>query len=160
MGHELVSRPTQLKKIVAGAVAAALVGAIPVANAGIELGEGLSVTGFADMSTVLFDPKGAELIRLGFLEHSPQALAHILRNLLAVQPAPAELANELRTLEIPALIVAGSEDPGSLPSCQALAELLPRAELVVVPKGGHVVNLTSPAEFNAALDAFLAKLGP
>jgi len=50
MGHELVSRPAQLKKIVAGAVAAAMFGAVPVANAGIELGEGLSVTGFIDQS--------------------------------------------------------------------------------------------------------------
>jgi hypothetical protein len=50
MGHELVSRPTQLKKIVAGAVAAVAVGSVPVANAGIELGEGLSVTGFIDQS--------------------------------------------------------------------------------------------------------------
>ena len=58
MGHELVSRPTHLlagsltKKIVAGVVAAVAVGTIPVASAGIELGEGLSVTGFVDQSFV------------------------------------------------------------------------------------------------------------
>jgi hypothetical protein len=50
MGHELVSRPTHLKSIIAGAVAAVAVGSMPVANAGIELGEGLSVTGFVDQS--------------------------------------------------------------------------------------------------------------
>jgi hypothetical protein len=59
----LVSRPTQLKKIVAGAVAAVAVGSVPVANAGIELGEGLSVTGFVDQSLLYTDPKGAPSTR-------------------------------------------------------------------------------------------------
>jgi hypothetical protein len=63
MGHELVSRPTHLKKIVAGAVAAVAVGSMPVANAAIELGEGLSVTGFVDMSLLYTDPKGAPSTR-------------------------------------------------------------------------------------------------
>lgn len=52
MGHELVSRPSTLlnKRFLAGVVAAVAVGTVPVANAEIELGEGLSVTGFVDMS--------------------------------------------------------------------------------------------------------------
>jgi hypothetical protein len=62
MGHELVSRPTHLKKIVAGAVAAVAVGSMPVANAAIELGEGLSVTGFADMSYLSVNPDGGPTV--------------------------------------------------------------------------------------------------
>jgi pimeloyl-ACP methyl ester carboxylesterase len=106
-----------------------------------------------------YDEKGAELIRRGFLEHSPQALAHVLRRLIAVQPAPEDLAAELGSLTCPALVIAGENDPGSLPHARALSRLLPRARLVEVPLGGHVVNLTSPDEFNAALRDFLVQFG-
>lgn len=102
-----------------------------------------------------FDPKGAGLIRQGFLEHSPQALAHILRQVLATSPSPRTLAPRLAQLPIPTCIVAGSDDAESLAPCRDLAALLPNAELHVLEGAGHVVNLTKPAEFNAILSAFL-----
>ncbi len=58
MGHEMVSPRTRLTgRVIAGAVAAVAVGAVPVANA-VEIGEGITVTGFVDMSysNVNFDP--------------------------------------------------------------------------------------------------------
>ena len=103
-----------------------------------------------------FDPKGAALIRQGLLEHSPEALAHILREVLATSASPSTLAPRLRELSIPVCIVAGSEDQESLAPCRELAALLPKAELHVVEGAGHVVNLEKPAEFNALLKAFLA----
>ena len=105
-----------------------------------------------------FDPKGAALIRQGFLEHSPQALAHILREVLATSPSPRTLAPRLRELSIPTCVVAGADDPESLEPCRALAELLPNAELHVVEGAGHVVNLAKPALFNDLLKAFMAPL--
>jgi hypothetical protein len=71
MGYEKVSTPSRLltgspltsgKKCIIAGVAAAVAAAIaPVANAGgIELGEGLSVTGFVDMSFTSVDIDGAE----------------------------------------------------------------------------------------------------
>ena len=39
--------------------------------------------------------RDAALVRQGFLEHRPQALAHVLRELIAVQPAVEELAPQL-----------------------------------------------------------------
>jgi hypothetical protein len=58
MGIESVSHPTRL--LTAAAVAAVTAGAFatPAAAAGIELGEGLSVTGFVDMSFLVVDPDG------------------------------------------------------------------------------------------------------
>ncbi len=104
-----------------------------------------------------FDPKGAGLIRQGFLEHSPQALAHILRQVLATSPSPRTLAPKLRELSISTCIIAGSDDPESLAPCRELAELLPHAELHVLEGAGHVVNLTKPAQFNEILSAFCAR---
>jgi pimeloyl-ACP methyl ester carboxylesterase len=103
-----------------------------------------------------FDPKGAALIRQGLLEHSAQALAHILREVLATSPSPRTLAPRLRELSIPTCVVAGSDDPESLEPCRELAALLPNAELHVLEGAGHVVNLAQPAAFNELLKAFLA----
>lgn len=49
-----------MKKIITGVVAAAAAGAIPVAHAEIELGAGISITGFLDMSYVSSSPDGGE----------------------------------------------------------------------------------------------------
>lgn len=103
-----------------------------------------------------FDPKGAALIRQGLLEHSPFALAQILRQVLAPSPSPCSMAERLRALHIPTCVIAGSDDPESLAPCRDLAELLPNSELHVLEGAGHVVNLTKPAEFGQILTTFLA----
>lgn len=69
MGYEKDSAPTRLpagssprhrtKGIIAGVAAAVAAGVMPVANAEIELGEGLAVTGFVDMSLYSNDSDGA-----------------------------------------------------------------------------------------------------
>ncbi|HEY3255455.1 MAG TPA: alpha/beta hydrolase [Polyangiaceae bacterium] len=105
-----------------------------------------------------FDPKGAKLIRQGLLEHSPQALAHLQRELLAASPSPERLAPALRALRIPTGLIAGTDDPESLGPCRELAALLPLAELHELENAGHVVNLTRPTLFNQILLEFLAKL--
>jgi pimeloyl-ACP methyl ester carboxylesterase len=107
------------------------------------------------------DAAGAALVRRGFLEHQPQALAHTLRGVIAVQPAVATLAPALATLHVPTLIVVGGRDRVSLDPCRALAAALPAARLVEIPGAGHLVNLARPAEFNAAVAVFLDGLpGP
>jgi hypothetical protein len=62
MGHESVSSAKISKRIIAGAVAAIAVGAVPVANADIELGKGFSIAGFADMSAWSYDADGASSV--------------------------------------------------------------------------------------------------
>lgn len=105
-----------------------------------------------------FDPKGAALIRQGFLEHPPHALVHTLRRLLSVQPSVEEMRGALQRLHVPVLVVVGADDAYSLAPSRALAAALPRAELVVIERAGHVVNLAAPHAFNDALDAFLERV--
>lgn len=100
----------------------------------------------------------AKLVRQGFLEHSPAALAAILRELLAVLPGVDELGPRLSGLDVPVLVVAGADDASSLPACRGLAAALPRARLEVIPDAGHVVNLAQPAAFNAVLRGWLEAL--
>jgi 3-oxoadipate enol-lactonase len=104
-----------------------------------------------------FDPRGAALIRQGLMEHSPVALAHILRNCLAELPGPSALEPALRGLGCPVLILIGSEDASSAESARALASSLADAELVVIPDAGHVVNLAAPDAFNAACRRLLLR---
>lgn len=103
-----------------------------------------------------FDEKGAKLIRQGLMEHAPHALAHIQREVLAVAPGPRSFADELRHLQIPTCVIAGSEDGESLGPCRELAEYLPQVELHEIAGAGHVVNLAKPTLFNQVLTAFLA----
>ena len=107
-----------------------------------------------------FDAKGAALIRQGFLEHDPQALAHILRNVLAVQPSVSDMRDELRQLRVPTLLVAGEHDGPSVELSEELAEHLPRAELTVIPGAGHVVNLQAADRFNSVVREFLRAHAP
>ena len=95
--------------------------------------------------------RGAALVRQGFLEHAPHALAHTLREFLARLEPVETLAPRLAELRIPTLVIAGARDAASLPTCRALAAALPDAALVVIPDAGHVVNLAAPAAFDAAL---------
>ncbi len=103
-----------------------------------------------------FDPKGAKLIRQGLLEHAPHALAHLQREVLAASLSPSSLAPQLRALDIPTCLIAGTDDPESLGPCRELAQLLPHAELHELEAAGHVVNLTKPTLFNQILTNFLA----
>lgn len=101
------------------------------------------------------DARAAGLVRQGFLEHPPHAIAHLLRGVVAELPDPAELAPRLAGLRVPTLLVAGALDTASAEAARTLAAALPDARLEVIPDAGHVVNLAAPAAFDAALGAFL-----
>jgi pimeloyl-ACP methyl ester carboxylesterase len=105
-----------------------------------------------------FDPRGARLIRQGFLEHQPHAIAHVLRELIAKQPSISELEPRLKRLELPTLVVVGTRDTASLEAAEALSAIIPRARLERIAGAGHVVNLAAPDEFNSRLIAFLKSL--
>lgn len=102
-----------------------------------------------------FDEKSAALIRLGFLEHSPIALAAIAKNVLTSIEDPEARKEELARLDVPALLVAGSEDADAIAAADSLARLLPRATRVVLPGAGHLVNLQAADAFNATVRTFL-----
>lgn len=69
-------------------------------------------------------------------------------------PAPP-LAARLGAIHTPTLVVTGAKD---LPDFQSLAEFLtgklPKGRRRVIEKAGHMVNLETPDEFNAAMMEF------
>jgi len=105
------------------------------------------------------DRASGQLVRQGFLEHSPQALVHILRGVLDAWPSWTEQAPALRRLRCPTLLVVGERDARSSAMARKLARALPEARLEVVPGAGHVVNLAAREQVSLSMASFLAELG-
>jgi 3-oxoadipate enol-lactonase len=62
----------------------------------------------------------------------------------------------LATIPVPTLVLVGADDPATPPGeARLIADGIPDAELVVVPRAAHLVNVEQPRAFN---DAVLAHL--
>lgn len=65
---------------------------------------------------------------------------------------------DLGRISCPALVIVGQEDSLTPPAeAELLASSIRGAELVVVPRAGHLSNLEAPEAFSSALAAFLAR---
>ena len=89
-------------------------------------------------------------------EHSVTGMAMTLRGVLATRPSLWHLADALRALDRPTLLVVGDEDSPCLEPNLFLKGTLPDAALCVMPRTGHLINLEEPALFNAIVFSFLA----
>jgi pimeloyl-ACP methyl ester carboxylesterase len=65
--------------------------------------------------------------------------------------------DRLEQVQVPTLVLIGDNDDLQREQAELLAKRMPRAKLVRVRGGGHLLNLTSPAEFQDAVTAFLSK---
>ena len=104
------------------------------------------------------DRRAAALVRQGFLEHSPAALAHTLRGVIDRLPTLEAWAPRLAGLALPTCIVSGGADIGSLTAGRTLAEIIPDSRHAVIPDAGHVANLERSREFNSIINEFLDEL--
>ncbi len=77
---------------------------------------------------------------------------------LAMAARPDSLPT-LAAINVPALVVVGAEDALSPPSdADAMAEVLPDAELVVIANAGHLTPLEAPAEVASALQRLMRRV--
>jgi pimeloyl-ACP methyl ester carboxylesterase len=88
-------------------------------------------------------------------EHSVIGMAMTLRGVLATRPSLWHLADRLRGLDRPTLLVAGDEDTPCLEPGLFLKATLPDAAFCVMPRTGHLINLEEPSLFNTILFSFL-----
>lgn len=98
----------------------------------------------------------------GFAERDPASFAGAqaaftaadddgYRNCCAALGA-ADLRAEVSGIDVPTLVIAGSEDVATPPEqAHALHEAVPGAELVVIDGAGHLSNLERPEAFTTAL---------
>jgi pimeloyl-ACP methyl ester carboxylesterase len=130
------------------------------AMASVLESDGVEVAGarFVWGSESGLDERGAALVRQGFVEHDPLALAQILRGVLGEVSAMLDEPALDERLAMPVLLVAGSRDTGSLEATRRLASRLPHARVELIEGAGHVVNLSATAAFNEILGDFLVDL--
>lgn len=74
------------------------------------------------------------------------------------------VSEELKTLDLtdiaqhcpyPTLLICGSEDKPNLKSMKSLHQLMPEAQLQIIPNGPHVLNSHNPEEFAEKVRRFL-----
>lgn len=100
-------------------------------------------------------PDLALAVRALIERNTPEAVA----SALAAMKGRPDSMDLLRQLSCPALVVCGEEDVLTPPAeSRAMAEVIPSAELVLIPQAGHLANLEAPMVFTAALNSFLSKL--
>lgn len=75
------------------------------------------------------------------------------RELMTTSPRTA--MDRLEQVRVPTLVLIGELDTMQREPAELLGKRIPGARLIVVPGGGHLLNLTSPREFEAAVAAFL-----
>lgn len=107
------------------------------------------------LSTRMTQPGVVQQVNAMMRETPAETVARALRG-MAERPDADPI---LRTINVPALIVMGSEDAitGRGP-VEMLARGIRGARIVTIDGAGHLPNLELPDAFNAALGAFLADL--
>jgi pimeloyl-ACP methyl ester carboxylesterase len=84
-----------------------------------------------------------------------RAIAALVRA-IASRPDPRPV---LPSLALPALVVAGSDDPfGPSKAVRGLADLLPQARFVEIRGAGHMVPIEAPSAVTREIASFLAAL--
>jgi pimeloyl-ACP methyl ester carboxylesterase len=87
-----------------------------------------------------------------------QSAGAIRGAILRMMDRPDSFAT-LQSVTVPTLVVVGDEDTLTpVAESEKLAQTIPNAELVVLPRAGHLSSVEQPEAFNAAFAAFLTRL--
>lgn len=71
------------------------------------------------------------------------------------------LADKLKAITTPTLVIAGKEDPAAPPAAaELIASRIPGAELAIVPGAAHMINVEAPDAFHKLVIPFLDRHGP
>jgi pimeloyl-ACP methyl ester carboxylesterase len=104
------------------------------------------------------DPRGYDQYVKLLGEHSVEGSANTMLGYQARRPSLYALAEEMKKIPVPALILAGDEEEPCLEACLLMKRCIPKAGLALLPKSGHTINLEEPALFNRLVEDFLHKV--
>lgn len=95
------------------------------------------------------------LVRRLIKQQSPGAIRGAIKRMME-RP---DSQSVLESLAVPTLIIVGDQDVLTpVADAHKMHGAVPRAELVRIPRAGHLANLEDPEAFNGALRAFLTRL--
>jgi pimeloyl-ACP methyl ester carboxylesterase len=100
------------------------------------------------------DPRGWAEFAQQLAEHSPRGQALTMRGVQMRRPSLYELIEDMKRINVPALVVTGDEDDPCLEPALLMKRSIPNCGLVVLPRSGHTINIEEPEAFNRALFDF------
>jgi pimeloyl-ACP methyl ester carboxylesterase len=89
---------------------------------------------------------------------SPLGLASAARAMLTQRDEGA--LPWLAEIDVPVLIIVGSEDRPNLSAAHFMARTIPRAREMVIPRANHAANINKSVAVNAAIRDFIGRLPP
>src|SRR5688572_2362783 len=101
------------------------------------------------------NPEAEATVRRLIKQQSPVAVRAAIHRMMH-RPDSTPL---LATIKVPTLVITGDEDELiPIDESRAIANAVPGATLLLIPRARHLSNLEQPDPFNNALTAFLTKL--
>lgn len=100
------------------------------------------------------DPKGYERFVRDMNDASPRGSAYTMRKVQAERPSLYGMAEPLKAMTTPTLLIAGDEDEACIDVNVFMKRNMPSAGLAMMPKAGHLVNLEDPDAFNRMVESF------
>ncbi|MBL8378885.1 MAG: alpha/beta hydrolase [Burkholderiales bacterium] len=104
------------------------------------------------------DPRGWAEFAQQLTEHDWVGQANTMRGVQMQRPSLWELVEDMKKVELPALIVTGDEDDPCLEPALLMKRNMPGAALAVLPRAGHTINLEDPEPFNRVVHDFLIQV--
>jgi pimeloyl-ACP methyl ester carboxylesterase len=111
-------------------------------------------TGPARLQLKRKDPKGYDRFVRDMNEASPRGSAFTMRKVQAERPSLTGMADQLKAMTTPTLLIAGDEDEACVDINIFLKRNMPCAGLAMMPKAGHLVNLEDGTAFNTLVENF------
>jgi pimeloyl-ACP methyl ester carboxylesterase len=97
------------------------------------------------------------LVALAYASAFPRFLRGLVLVGMTARMESPQLETQVANIRVPTLVIAGSEDPLVPPAeVEALARLIPGAQLNFIPKAGHLVAFEQAAAFNEVVRNWLA----
>ena len=100
------------------------------------------------------DPRGWTEFAKQIAEHSAKGKSLTMRGVQMKRPSLWELVEDMKRIDVPALVISGDEDDPCLEPALLMKRAIPTAALVILPRSGHTINLEEPDAFNRALLEF------
>lgn len=101
------------------------------------------------------DPRGWQEFASRFGGNSALGTALTLQNIQARRPSLFDLEEQLRAVDVPAMVVCGDKDIPCVQPSIFLSRTLSQGRLFVFGDTGHTVNLEEPDLFNKVLQDFI-----
>jgi pimeloyl-ACP methyl ester carboxylesterase len=100
-------------------------------------------------------PSGREQAHAVHL-HGLRGIAHAARGMLVQEDSA--VFESLGEIDVPTLVVVGSEDTQFLAAADVMESRVPGARKLVLAGAGHAANMDAPEQFNLAVTQFLEEL--